>query len=285
MFSDKQKQQIGNNSYAIQAGNNVNVSGMSFSEVRELFNILFENQFPKLKDVAYAAAQENAKDFEERVVSDLTKNVDRLIIDKFCDPDVQATLTEALKSSARKGKKANMDVLSQLLVERVSNNNDDFRDIVLTEAVTVVPKLTQQQISLITIVFLLKNVEIKDPVNGVRLDLLERNFRSFESMYTDGFNLSQAQIYHIQYAGACSWNTFLGIDVEDYFMNKYPTDIKDKSAYISNLKLVAPHVSAFLEKFSKSNYQGIELTSVGQAIALAVISRYVGRLDYKIWLK
>ncbi|EAQ3886075.1 hypothetical protein E7U00_20595, partial [Salmonella enterica] len=172
MFSDKQKQQIGNNSYAIQAGNNVNVSGMSFSEVRELFNILFENQFPKLKDVAYAAAQENAKDFEERVVSDLTKNVDRLIIDKFCDPDVQATLTEALKSSARKGKKANMDVLSQLLVERVSNNNDDFRDIVLTEAVTVVPKLTQQQISLITIVFLLKNVEIKDPVNGVRLDLL-----------------------------------------------------------------------------------------------------------------
>lgn len=43
MFSDKQKQQIGNNSYAIQAGNNVNVSGMSFSEVRELFNILFEN--------------------------------------------------------------------------------------------------------------------------------------------------------------------------------------------------------------------------------------------------
>ncbi|MCV5283331.1 hypothetical protein OFC15_30615, partial [Escherichia coli] len=86
---------------------------------------------------------------------DLTKNVDRLIIDKFCDPDVQATLTEALKSSARKGKKANMDVLSQLLVERVSNNNDDFRDIVLTEAVTVVPKLTQQQISLITIVFLL----------------------------------------------------------------------------------------------------------------------------------
>ncbi|MEH4948180.1 hypothetical protein PO433_09030 [Escherichia coli] len=73
MFSDKQKQQIGNNSYAIQAGNNVNVSGMSFSEVRELFNILFENQFPKLKDVAYAAAQENAKDFEERVVSDLTK--------------------------------------------------------------------------------------------------------------------------------------------------------------------------------------------------------------------
>ncbi|HCY3300219.1 TPA: hypothetical protein O1M05_000122, partial [Escherichia coli] len=85
--------------------------------------------------------------------------------------------------------------------------------------------------------------------------------------------------------GACSWNTFLGIDVEDYFMDKYPTDIKDKSAYISNLKLVAPHVSAFLENFSKSNYQGIELTSVGQAIALAVISRYVGRLDYNIWLK
>lgn len=47
----------------------------------------------------------------------------------------------------------------------------------------------------------------------------------------------------------------------------------------------APSYLKLLEQFTTDKLFAISLTSVGQAIALANISNFIGKLDYTIWLK
>ena len=57
-MADKLKQEVAKNALAVQAGRDVNV-GMSFTEVERVFTILFENNFPKLQEIAARTAEEN----------------------------------------------------------------------------------------------------------------------------------------------------------------------------------------------------------------------------------
>jgi hypothetical protein len=51
------------------------------------------------------------------------------------------------------------------------------------------------------------------------------------------------------------------------------------------LAINAPSYLKLLEQFRSDNLFAVNLTSVGQAIALANISNFIGKLDYTIWLK
>ncbi|WP_333987618.1 hypothetical protein, partial [Burkholderia orbicola] len=49
--------------------------------------------------------------------------------------------------------------------------------------------------------------------------------------------------------------------------------------------LTPPSYLLLLDQFTKENLFTINLTSVGQAIAIANLSAILGKLDYSIWLK
>ena len=87
-MADKLKQEVAENALAVQAGRDVNV-GMSFAEVERVFTILFENNYPKLQEIAARTAEENVTKFVGELKEAFVRNSDKIDMSKIAEPDVQ----------------------------------------------------------------------------------------------------------------------------------------------------------------------------------------------------
>lgn len=288
MMGDKQEQQVGSESTAMQAGRDLTLvqnQGLSFSDVEQMCLLIFEKNFPTLLEKAVEAAQNNVQEFAKDLKAEIGKKSKTIDLAQFADPDVQAAIYDAVQATARKGEKATPALLVALIAERVSFSSDDYKKIVLSEAVTVVPKLTKPQIAYLSFIHYMTstNVEKLSNVSG-----LEPYSRAVLSLVAPGFNLSHSQKRHIEYAGACSIVSMIGTDIYDGWMNqpyKY-LGYTDLEKFKSDIATFSPSSKILLDTFDQDNKDGhVTLTSVGQAIAIANLSRKLGKLDYSIWLK
>ena len=284
MLGNKQDQSANAGAVAIQAGGDVNYHGLSVAEVRELCGLFLRNNFPELREEAKRAAQQHVESFAATLEARLINDAATILLNKFAEPDVQATINDAVQASGRKGHAASPQILASLISERVSISANDYKDIVLSEAVKVVPRLTAQQIALLSLVHFTKSMTIRN-LHGI--GALEPYGRVALAFSSSGFNLSDSQKQHIQYSGACSVNQLVGGDIFDalrsgdyaYF------GMPDTASFKSALHSQAPSFFALLEQAQKENVFALNLTSVGQAIAIANISNHLGKMDYGIWLK
>lgn len=278
-------QKVSNGSTAIQAQGDVTITnGLSAQDVKVIFELLFENQFPKIQEIARQQALINGNEFQAKVISDLHENSKRIITDKFKDPDVQALLNDALISASRKGEKSHPELLSKLIVEKVSSGNSDLKDIVITEAIGVIPKLTKEQIALMCGVFILKEVTMSANLGEV-IYFLSNFHDKFEKRFGLEFNLSNANINHISYTGACNYNNFMSVDAFDIYLGKYNNfGATNKVEAQEKLKAVAPSIHNFLEKINTPTLGGITLTSVGLAIAITAINE-IQYIEYSSWIR
>jgi len=278
-------QKVSNGSTAIQAQGDVTITnGLSAQDVKVIFELLFENQFPKIQEIARQQALINGNEFQAKVISDLHENSKRIITGKFKDPDVQALLNDALISASRKGEKSHPELLSKLIVEKVSSGNSDLKDIVITEAIGVIPKLTREQIALMCGVFILKEVTMSANLGEV-IYFLSNFHDKFEKRFGLEFNLSNANINHISYTGACNYNNFMSVDAFDIYLGKYNNfGATNKVEAQEKLKAVAPSIHNFLEKINTPTLGGITLTSVGLAIAITAINE-IQYIEYSSWIR
>lgn len=284
MLNKDQKQTADGGSTAIQAGRDVHYHGLSVSEVRELCALFLRNNFPELREEARRTAEEHVKAFATTLEARLINNATSIVLEKFKEPDVQASINDAVQASARKGLAANPNILSTLISERVAAQTNAYKDIVLSEAVQVVPRLTSEQIALISFVHFIKSVVIQGLADPAGLEPYGRAAISFSSQ---GFGLSESQRQHLQYAGAASVNNLFGGDIYEELNKaayKY-LGFADGQTFKEALKIKAPSFSLLLDRFNSDNLFPVNLTSVGQAIAIANISNYLGKLDYTIWLQ
>jgi hypothetical protein len=283
MLGDKQEQSAEAGSTAIQAGRDVNIHGLSVSEVRELCVLFLRNNFPQLREEAKKAAEDQVRMFAANLEARLVNDAASIVLDKFREPDVQAAINDAVQASARKGNLANPGILSALISERVAKKSNDFKDVVLSEAVQVVPRLTSPQIALLSYVHFVRSVVIQSLPSVSALEHFGQAALRFSS---PAFGLSESQKQHLQYAGAALVLNILGGDVFDAQSQAYRYfGITGGAAFKAELERQAPSYHRLLEQFAADSLFTVSLTSVGQAIALANISNYLGKLDYTIWLK
>jgi hypothetical protein len=283
MLGDKQQQTTEGSSTAIQAGRDVTIHGLSVSEVRELCVLFLRNNFPELREEARRTAEEHVRAFAATLENRLVNDSASIVLEKFREPDVQAAINDAVQASARKGNGANPHILSTLISERVARQTNDFKDMVLSEAVQVVPRLTGPQIALLSFVHFARSVVVQRLPGIAALEPFGQTASRFSS---PGFGLSEAQKQHLQYAGAASVNNILGGDIFDIQSQEYKYfGITGAAAFKEELGKHAPSYQRLLDQFTADNLFAINLTSVGQAIAIANISNHLGRLDYTIWLK
>ncbi len=283
MIGDKQTQSAEGSATALQAGRDIHVYGLSASDVYEICALCLRENFPKLKEEALRIAENNVKDFAEILQKRLTDTFSSIAIEKLKDPDVQAAINDAVQASARKGISANPQVLTTLISERVAKNSDAFKDIVLSEAVRIVPRLTAQQIALLSFVHFVCSMRYPSLISIKDLELVGQAALRFSSA---GFGLSDSQKQHLQYAGVASVNNILSGDIFDIQCKEYARfGLAGGVAFKEELARYAPSYSRLLEQFSQENLFAIHLTSVGQAIALAHASNYSGSMDYSIWIK
>lgn len=283
MLGDKQQQTSEGGSTALQAGRDINITGLSVSEVRELCVLFLRDNFPQLREEAKRTAEEQVRTFAAGLETRLANDAASIAFEKFCEPDVQAAINDAVLASARRGAAANPNVLSTLISERVSKSTNDYKDMVLSEAVHVVPKLTGQQIALLSFVHFVRSMIFKGFHSVTALEQVGKVALSFSS---PGFGLSESQKQHLQYAGVASVNSILGGDIFDIQRQYYKHfGFADGAAFKAALSTGAPSYQRLLEQFTTENLFTVNLTSVGQAIAIANISNFVGKLDYTIWLE
>ncbi|MEX5381784.1 LPO_1073/Vpar_1526 family protein [Cronobacter muytjensii] len=279
-------QSVSDGSFALQAGGSIKITtGLSAADVIQLFDVLFQNQFPKIQEVAREQAISNRRELETLVISELQKNSEKIIIDKFKDPDIQALLNDALTFAARKGKKSHPDLLSKLIVEKVSGGNSDLMEIILTEAVSVVPKLTKSQISLICVIFVLNDVQMTAiPAKNI-LHMLDSFHQKFEQYLGSKFDLSPTSLKHLSYTGACNYNDFMVRDTVDSYLHKYAYfGASNAEEAKKKLGFIAPAIFRFINKINAPQIGGVNLTGVGQAIAITTLKE-IAPFDYAQWLK
>ncbi|OCH19278.1 LPO_1073/Vpar_1526 family protein [Aliivibrio logei] len=290
MFGDKQKQKqnVEAEGTAIQAGGDVTLTqnnGMNFTEVKELCLLFLRDNFPALRDEAIKAAEDNVRSFSEKLEAKIVEKSQNIVLEKFKDPDVQAAINDAVQASARKGEKANVEILTNLIAERVSKNSNDFLNIVLSEAVLVAPKLTKQQISYLSLVHFATSCSLSGMKHIAGVEPMSVNVFS---AILSGFGISESQKKHLQYAGTCSIFNMSKIDIYAGWMNtlyKY-LGYTDINKFKSDIKSYCPFTERLLNEFERDSSGGeVSLTSVGQAIAIANLATMAKGMNYSIWIK
>ena len=154
-------QTVSKSENVIQVAGNIEVrNGLAVHEVRELAQLFMRENFPALRAEAIAAAEQNVRGFVETFEKGLTKKLGQIDPEKFKDPDIQASLNDAVIEAAKKGARGNTEILCDLIIERASVKTDDYVSLVAAEAIRVVPRLTPHQIGFLTLAVFLRHMKV-----------------------------------------------------------------------------------------------------------------------------
>jgi len=152
---NKQEQKSGDNSTNIQANDIVVHQGLSYSEVKEVVLDVFRANFYELAGTAKDIARARAEEITENFLTKLQRENPAGLL-KAEDPDFQSALFNVQKEHAKSGDKELGDLLVDLLVDRSKQKQRDILQIVLNESINTAPKLTDNQLAALAVIFLFR---------------------------------------------------------------------------------------------------------------------------------
>ena len=254
-----QKSTVKDNSTALQVAGNMSV-GLTFENCERLFNLLLQENFPKLEAAAAKKAQENVNNLVATTYKKFEERLDQIEIAKMVEPDVQSTFNSAVQGAAKKGDKIDINLLSGLLQSRLDKDNDDYVDNCIESAVEIIPKLTSELLSVL-------------PIEAA-LDVI---FQNLDRIYfSQCNNISINKLKTIASSGAGNYINIMGGDtLNKTFKKKYPTlnivDVGNKF----------PHVVRVLDQYDKLSLYQLSLTTAGQVIATKMLEKIFGEMSIK----
>lgn len=219
MFGANQDQNVGNSAIAVQAGNDVNIThnGLSYSEVRDVALDVFRANFFQLTGPAMETARARA----EEITEDFLKKLQQENPDGFGkgqDPDFQYALFTVQREYARNGDKDLGDLLIDLLVDRSKQEQRDILQIVLNESLSTAPKLTESQLSVLTIIFIFKYAQAQWVGN---LALLGKLFDQAVLPFSPKIATNDACYQHLEFTGCGSISHMNGTSLESLIEHSY----------------------------------------------------------------
>lgn len=216
MMGDRQSQKSGDLSTNVQAGGNVTV-GLNYSEARQVAMDVFEANFLKLKDEAFEVARERAEQFIESFLTRAAEEGQEEIPEAK-NPDFQYAVFSAQREYARTGDEDLGELLVQLLVDRTKTPERNLMQIVLNESLSVAPKLTQDQLDALSLIFLLRYTKHNGLLN---LDSLGWYLDHYISPFVPGASRKDSAYQHLEFAG-CGTVSVGEIQAEAAFAHSYP---------------------------------------------------------------
>lgn len=218
MFDKGQSQNVGDGSNAIQAGNDVNLRmGLSYSEARSISLDVAKVTFYELIGEAKTLMSERVEEITEAVISRLSQEHPPRL-DKARDPDFQFALLSVQREYGRYGDKDLGGLLVDLLVDRSKEENRSLKQIVLNESLGVAPKLTTDQISAISLIFILRNT-VNPTIVGYA------SFGAYLDRYLlpfiDSFSTLSRTYQHLEFTG-CGSRSPLFASLQEQFQTNYP---------------------------------------------------------------
>jgi hypothetical protein len=187
---------------------NIN-QGPNSKEISDLFETLFNANFPKLQQEAENIARSNIEEFKRNFLDKANYRLSPDDMSSFSSPDVQFILNKSIETIARKDSKDLRDSLSQLLIERVKNNDNDLLSIIINECIMTISKLTKNQLKMMAVCFVFceyiryKNIDSWSSLNNY--------FNHYVDKFLD-FNYTYADAQHILYTGCASATTIINYE-------------------------------------------------------------------------
>lgn len=238
MLSRDQKQDVAEGSTAIQAGGDVTITktGLTYAEVRDVALDIFRSNFYELSGIAKETAKARAEEITEAFLEKLQKE-NPAGLDKSYDPDFQYALFTVQKEYARNGDKDLGDLLVDLLVDRSKQEQRDILQIVLNESLSTAPKLTDSQLSALSVIFLFKYTQNSSVGNH---KLLGEYFDKYIAPFVSKIVKNLACYQHLEYSGcgsiglgANSLESILGNTYQGQFLKGFDKqEITDKGISI-----------------------------------------------------
>ena len=226
MLSKNQEQQAAEGSTAIQAGRDVTITkvGLTYAEVRDIALDVYRANFYELAGIAKETAKVRAEEITEGFLSKLQKEHPDGF-EKANDPDFQYALFTVQKEYARSGDKDLGDLLVDLLVDRSKHEQRDILQIVLNESLSTAPKLTENQLAVVAMIFLFKYTQNFGIGNHQKLgEYLDKFVAPFSSKVVKNMACYQ----HLEFTGcgaiglgANSLESILGTTYQGQFLNGF----------------------------------------------------------------
>lgn len=216
MIKDKtQQQESGDNSANYQA-ETINQYGLSYRDAKEIALDVFRENFISLSEQARNTAKERAEELVDSFLNEVKeKNPD--LLNSIQEPSMQLALYSAQKSYARTGDKDIADLLVDILVDRAEHIERNLKQIVLDESLEVIPKITNEQLDILTIVFILKYSANHSVVN---LETLKKYLQSSIKPFTENLTKENSAYQHLEYCN-CGSVSLLGTRIEAVFLANY----------------------------------------------------------------
>ncbi len=193
------------NQLVVTGEKNIAVQGFSAQEVIALFHSMIGNDTKYLQETRQQMTQ-NINNFAKKFVEIGLGQISEEDKVKLGEPDLQHTLENAVKIASRKDAHEIHEVLANLIVKRIQSK-DELDDIVFNEAISVMGKLTDNQLKIIAVSFILKNTGWNG--GGTQKELVHVYKTFFEPLFP--MKISPTQLGYIQSiscgsVGIGSWN-------------------------------------------------------------------------------
>lgn len=231
------KQEIGSGSDGnTQITANKVTVGIDYIQAREIAKDVFETNFLKYKDEAQVIIDKRLEDFNSSLMSKIKeKKISDLSV--FGNPDFLYNLYEAQKTYVRWGDKDQEAILTSILLERFGEKTNTLKQIILNEALQVIPKLTKRHVNMLTLIFVLKQTRSKN------IDTFE-NFCSDLGEWIDFFeeNIDHKplEIQHLEFTG-CGKTGMINFHLINNYKAKYLEAFvkKDTNVNIDDLNKIS----------------------------------------------
>ncbi len=219
--NDNQSQTSGNSSNNLQAGGNITI-GASYTEIKQIAQDIFNTNFLILRGEAKSIAENRANE----IVDDfLSKYHDKIastsnetdMLDAAKDPDFQYALFATQRDYARSGKKELKEMLVDILMQRAECKDNELRKIVLNEAIEVAPKVTQRQLNIISLSFLLMHSINHGVIN---IETFNNYFKEQILPFCGDLTEHNSDYQHISYA-RCGTTSQFGTSLFDAVKRQY----------------------------------------------------------------
>lgn len=276
MNKSSQRQTTGDNATSLQSGRDIHYhEGMDYLQVKEVAMDVFKSNFYDLGEKVEKIIIERAEGFISKYLDKLKEEAPENLSNTE-DPDIRFALYEAQKNHARRGDAEISDIMVDMLVSRTKVEDESLMKLVTNEALEIIPKLTIKQIDIMTIIFLMRYVNIGE------IFKLDRLFKLI-NIFANDIPEDQFFYQHLQYAGCASISSMGSVTFERIINAHYPAGKKELSEILSE---ASPNLSKIVQKWEATLLKNSSLTSVGIAIALSNLKRRTDfDWDLRIWIK
>lgn len=159
MINNKE-QYVDNNSIANQASRDihqvVNIYKTDSNEIKKVCMELYEKNHNELVLIAQEKAKAEVESYAEVLFTELSNSLSKEIEEKLKEPEIQAAINDTVKIVTRKGKKADKNLLSLLIKEKIEQFDNEESSSIIDDAIDIMSKITSSQMILCGVIYLLR---------------------------------------------------------------------------------------------------------------------------------